>query len=226
VTLHAWAHALTSNEITAYRTQIPSLGVVLYPSNYSACQPGDVAYVPSPEAAVKARAYPFTGFILGRDEPNVTGPSGTRMPPGEARRNYETVRATLSNVPGWTVPASLAATGHWWRKLFGRLVFDDAYYERRGVNAGVAWAPSSVAKREIERVLDEHAGPHVMSPALWTTWRRVFQPDVEWWASLATDTVVIAIWSLEQWPTQSFGLFTQHGEMTKIGREVRDALAS
>jgi len=219
--IHAWAHALTTEQVNAYRARIPRLGAVLYPKNYAAVRDGDIAYVGNVTNALKASQYPFTGFILGRDEPNITGPSGTRMPPRKARLQYKNVRDALGSVTGWTVPASLAATGNWWRKLLGRLTFDDAYYERRGVNQGVAWAPSSVAKREIERVLDEHDGPHVMSPALWTTWRRVFQPDVEWWNSLSRERVIVAIWSLEQWPTQSFGLFDRHGSITSVGRAVR-----
>jgi len=221
VTLHAWAHALTPNQVNAYRARIPRLGAVLYTSNYAACQPGDIAYVPTPEAAEKARDYPFTGFILGRDEPNVTGPSGTRVRPIHARSDYRNARDALGDVTGWTVPASLAATGNWWQKLLGRLTFDHAYYNARDVHNGLAWAPSSVSKREIIRTLNEYPHPQVLSPALFTTWHRVFQPAVEWWASLASDRVVIAVWSLEQWPSQSFGLFDQHGHITRIGRAVR-----
>jgi hypothetical protein len=225
VTLHAWAHALTSNEITAYRAQIPSLGVVLYPSNYNACREGDIAYVPSPAAAEQARDYPFTGFILGRDEPNVTGPSGNRVRPIHARSDYRNARDALGDVKGWTVPASLGLPYSLWRHALGCLQFDHAYHQARGVVDGVAWAPTGASRRHIRQVVKRYGLPHVLSPALHYTWRGWRQPNARWWKHLADAGVTVAIWSLEQWPTQSFGLFTQHGEMTKIGREVRDALA-
>lgn len=229
----AWAHAMTDTQIREYLNDIPGLGAVLYGQNYHlASEYPAIAYVPSAKHAAEARRYPFKGFICGRDEPNVPdkyrGPSGGFITPSHSKLQFDVVNRELGDHPGWRVPAALAPTYSFWRYIFAATTFDDEYQRARGAPR-VAWTPTKVRKREIARVRREYAGPQVIAPAPYIGWNRFIIPSPTWhirFAQSHPDTHV-AFWSLQSWKTQEgkHGLFTRNGTMTRVGREVAEALA-
>lgn len=229
----AWAHAMTDDQIRSYLDQIPGLGAVLYPQNYRlAAEYPAIGYVPSSEQAVVAREYPFRGFICGRDEPNVldkySGPSGKYLTPSHSGLQFKVVNAALEDHPGWRVPGALSPVYSFWRYIFAATTFDDTYHRERGVFP-VAWTPTKVRKREIARVREEYGGHQLIAPAPYIGWNRFIIPSPEWHIAFALDHPYThtAFWSLQSGKGQEgkHGLFDRSGEITRVGRSVRDALA-
>lgn len=226
----AGAHT-TRDDVRRCLDQIPRLVPVLYPRDYVlADEYPAVAYAPSGDFARVAREYPFVGVIGGRDEPNVPnrykGPSGPYLPPTVSRAQFIDVDDTLGQHPAWRVPAALSPPYAWWRYLLFCARFDDAYHRERGV-ASVAWTPSRVRMRELQRVRREYGGHQVIAPAPYLGPNRWFQVSPQAYCSLANDTTHVLFWSLRSIPTQvgKHGLFHPDNRPTRIGRAVRDALA-
>lgn len=230
----AWAHHgddLPRDELRGLLDRMPGLVPVLYPRDYVlASEYPAIAYAPSGDFARIAREYPFRGVIGGRDEPNVLdkyqGPSGPYLDPAVSRAQFIDVDDTLGPHPAWRVPAALSPPYAWWRYLLFCARFDDEYHRARGIRS-VAWTPSRVRMRELQRVRREYAGHQVIAPAPYLGPNRWFQVSPEAYCSLADDTTHVLFWSLRSLPSQAgmHGLFDRENRLTRVGRAVRDALA-
>jgi len=233
--IFAWAHALAAEEIPVLLKPFPGLGAVLNPSNYGAAfTPGGtyLAYLTSTENAKYLRSMEqagasFAGFLVN-DERNVSGPSGTYLPPTIYSESLQEIMRSLPpGVP--VITMGLAALGGWWREFFWNRKYDDDYAQEMPITDLRAFNPNKVRMRELRRVLRK-PGPHwLLSPAPFNTWLSAYLQPIRMraWLELSTDLRVwgVAFWSLVQVPyrgvLQPHGLYSTGRVLTHSGRVLR-----
>lgn len=233
MTLCAWAHALTPGEVIESAARFPGLGLVLYGNNYSAAPHlavPPIAFVNSEAQARQAVAIGPWAAAIVLDERNHTGPSGHYLTPEAYWGEYRRVAAPLEDagIPVHTM--GLAPTFNWWQSLTWSGRFDDEYHRLLPPADGRAFNPNKVRLAEVNRVLHQHEGPWVLSPAPFRGWfDRLMQPvNVDQWAAISqrVDVTAVALWCLREAEGQpQHGLIDRRGNVTSVGRAVQRALS-
>lgn len=208
----------------------PGLPLVMYRRHLDHARDGDIMYAPDAAAARDALAtgVRWRAAICGRDEPNVTGPSGPRLTPAEYRASFEGA-ALLMREAG--VPVSTAGLGTVGEGLCRRGRHDDQYV--LPVADARSWNATGARKRTIIETITN--GKWILSPAPslpWTarTYDWVIENTVgtsarDWLdISLHPNVIAVAFWCLAQLPNQrSMGLLLPDGRRTWLGRRLLEA---